>query len=73
MVINNLSFMSIETYAINVYTVNIVIATDCAVAHGTDEIMRGMQFEKVHDSGLMALIFINLIVIYHCIKTRRKI
>jgi len=27
----------------------------------------------VHDSGLMALIFINLIVIYHCIKTRRKI
>lgn len=34
--------------------------------------MRGMQFEKVHDSGLMALIFINLIVIYHCIKQGGK-
>lgn len=58
---------------INVYTVNIVVATDCAVAHETDEIMRVMQFENVHDSGLMALVFTNSIVIYHCIKTRRKI
>ncbi len=41
--------------------------------HETDEIMRVMQFENVHDSGLMALVFTNSIVIYHCIKTRRKI